>query len=164
VKLPLMIVHAPTDSEARIHPTSPRTGSDVAMPDLHGLSVVAVDDDADALSLVSEILEAAGARVTVAHSAAEALVILESTIPTVIVADIGMPAMDGLAFIARVRQHADENVRGVPAAALTAYARSDDRIKAMRAGFQLHLAKPIDPAELLTAVAALGGRPRGQRF
>jgi signal transduction histidine kinase/CheY-like chemotaxis protein len=158
VQLPLMIVHPMSDATPRVHPKSLLSGADISMPDLHGLRVIAVDDDVDALGLVSEILEAAGATVTIAHSAGEALLLLESTVPDVIVADIGMPVMDGLAFIARVRQHGNKTVRGVPAAALTAYARSDDRVKAMRSGFQLHLAKPIDPSELLTAVASLAAR------
>ena len=66
--------------------------------------------------------------------------------------------MDGFQFIDRVRRHANPRVRELPAAALTAYARSDDRVKALRAGFQIHLAKPIDPAELVTTIAALAKR------
>jgi CheY-like chemotaxis protein len=69
-----------------------------------------------------------------------------------------MPGFDGFALIDRVRRHDDERAREIPAAALTAYARSEDRMKALRAGFQMHLAKPIDPAELVTTVAALAKR------
>jgi CheY-like chemotaxis protein len=69
-----------------------------------------------------------------------------------------MPRVDGFQLIERVRAHRNPLVRRVPAAALTAYARSDDRVKALRAGFQIHLAKPIDPAELVTAIAALAQR------
>jgi CheY-like chemotaxis protein len=76
----------------------------------------------------------------------------------VLVADLGMPQMDGFELIARIRRSADAAVRDVPAAALTAYARSEDRAKALRSGFQLHLSKPIDPAELMTAIAALARR------
>ena len=78
--------------------------------------------------------------------------------PDVIVADLGMPQVDGFQFIDRVRRHRNARVRDVPAAALTAYARSEDRMKALRAGFQIHLAKPIDPAELVTTIAALAKR------
>jgi CheY-like chemotaxis protein len=107
---------------------------------------------------VSEVLQAAGARVTTAASAAEALKVLDADVPDVIVADLGMPHVDGFQFIGRVRRHHSSRVRDVPAAALTAYARSEDRMKALRAGFQMHLAKPIDPAELVTTVAALAKR------
>jgi CheY-like chemotaxis protein len=117
-----------------------------------------VDDDRDALSLVVEVLEAAGARVTAANSAAEALASLDAEVPDVVVADLGMPHVNGFEFIDRVRRHDNPRVRELPAAALTAYARSDDRMKALRAGFHIHLAKPIDPAELVTTVAALAKR------
>jgi CheY-like chemotaxis protein len=79
-------------------------------------------------------------------------------VPDVLLADLGMPHVDGFQFLAQVRRHADPRVRRLPAAALTAYARSDDRVKALRAGFHIHLAKPIDPAELVTTVAALAKR------
>jgi CheY-like chemotaxis protein len=117
--------------------------------------VLAVDDDADALSLVAELLESAGARVSTAPSAAEAMRRLDAEPPNVLVADLGMPLTDGFQLIAQVRRHANPIVRRIPAAALTAYARSDDRVKALRAGFQIHLAKPIDPTELITAIAAM---------
>jgi CheY-like chemotaxis protein len=104
------------------------------------------------------VLEAAGAHVITAQSARDALAQLAAAVPDVIVADLGMPQVDGFQFIERVRQHDDARVRNVPAAALTAYARSDDRMKALRAGFQIHLAKPIEPAELVTTIAALAKR------
>jgi CheY-like chemotaxis protein len=154
IMIPLMIVHAPArpDAPGHAHASSEK----LSLPDLSGLLVLAVDDDRDARVLVSEILELAGARVLVAASAAEALAMLEKETPDVVVADLGMPQVDGLQFIARVRQHREARVREVPAAALTAFARSEDRTKALRAGFHVHLAKPIDPAELVTTVAMLG--------
>jgi PAS domain S-box-containing protein len=160
VNLPLMIVHPVPRDEPRVHPRPGRKAPDAVDHDLHNVHVLAVDDDRDALSLLFEVLEAAGARVTIAHSAAEALAALEADPPDVLVADLGMPHVDGFELIARVRKHADANVRDVPAAALTAYARSEDRVKALRAGFQIHLAKPIEPAELTTTVAALANRFR----
>jgi len=120
--------------------------------------VLAVDDEPDALALVSEVLEAVGARVTTAQSAEGALEKLATETPDVIVADLGMPRMDGFAFIDRLRRHGNPRLREVPAAALTAYARSEDRMRALQAGFQIHLAKPIDPAELVTTIASLARR------
>ena len=105
-----------------------------------------------------EVLQAAGAHVSTARSVEEALAILETEVPDVVVADLGMPLVDGFQFIARVRRHHNPLVREVPAAALTAYARSEDRTTALRAGFQIHLAKPIDPAELVTTIASLARR------
>ncbi len=155
VKLPLMIVHPTRDESERVHPRSSAGLSTIGTGDLQGVHVLAVDDDADALSLLSELLNAAGARVSAAHSAEEALRQLDTEPPSVLVSDLGMPHVDGFALIEQVRRHRNPIVRRLPAAALTAYARSDDRMKALRAGFQIHLAKPIDPAELVTTVAAL---------
>jgi PAS domain S-box-containing protein len=158
LRIPLMIVHPVRDDVPRVHPRSDAGRPRRAAADLRGVSVLAVDDEPDALALVSEVLQAAGARVTTAASAAEALTILDADAPDVVVADLGMPHVDGFQFIDRVRRHHDSRVRDVPAAALTAYARSEDRMKALRAGFQMHLAKPIDPAELVTTIAALAKR------
>jgi CheY-like chemotaxis protein len=126
--------------------------------DLEKVHILAVDDDADALSLVAEVLEAAGARVSTARSAEDALRQVSTEVPNVLIADLGMPHVDGFQLIEQVRRHRNPLVRAIPAAALTAYARSDDRVKALRAGFQIHLAKPIDPAELVTTIAALAKR------
>ena len=159
VRLPLMIVHHEVPEERRIHPTSDgsrRTDSD--LPNLGGLSVLAVDDDADARALVAETLEARGARVSTVDSATEALKAIEQTQPDVIIADIGMASVDGFELIKRVRQSSNQAVREIPAAALTAYARAEDRMKTLQAGFQMHLAKPVDPAELIVAVASLARR------
>jgi PAS domain S-box-containing protein len=158
VKLPLMIVHSKSDDGTRGPTRSTALLPAVSAGDLHGVHVLAVDDERDSRSLVSEVLEAAGARVRSAASAAEALQLLEAEVPDVIVADLGMPQVDGFQFIDRVRRHPNPAVREVPAAALTAYARSDDRMRALRAGFHIHLAKPIDPAELVTTIAALARR------
>ena len=157
VTLPLMI-QLEADVRAQVGTRASPSAARVTVPDLRGVHVLAVDDDRDALRLVTEILEAAGARVTAAASAMEALSILETNAPDVLVTDVAMPQMDGFALLAQVRQSQDPAIRDVPAAALTAYARSGDRQKALRSGFQVHLAKPIDPGELMGAVATLVNR------
>src|SRR5262249_18503930 len=128
------------------------------IPNLRGIRVLAVDDDRDALGMVREILEATGAQVAVADSAMAALEALEAVQPDVLIADLGMPRMDGFELIAHVRRSDNKKVRDVPAAAVTAYARSDDRIRALKCGFQMHIAKPIDPSTLMAAIAVLAHR------
>jgi signal transduction histidine kinase/DNA-binding response OmpR family regulator len=155
LKLPLMIVHAAHDER---QPRQPQRPVDISTGDLRDVHVLAVDDERDALALVAEVLQTAGARVTTVSSAYQALATLDAEVPDVIVADLGMPLVDGYQFISRVRRHRNPRVRVLPAAALTAYARTDDRMRALRAGFHIHLAKPIDPAELITTIAALANR------
>ena len=159
VRIPLMVLKDMPDDRlpVRLHASSPARHQ-IAAGELDGVSVLAVDDERDAQALLAEVLEAAGARVRTAASAQQALVALDVEIPHVLVADLGMPEVDGFRLIERVRSHPNPRVRALPAAALTAYARSDDRMSALRAGFQLHLAKPIDPAELVTTIAALATR------
>jgi signal transduction histidine kinase/ActR/RegA family two-component response regulator len=155
LKLPLMIVHASREPSERVHPRSASGSRTIPVGELHGVHVLAVDDEADAVSLLAELLDAAGARVTTAQSVDDALRHLETHAPTVMITDLGMPHADGFQLIERVRHHRNPVVRRMPAAALTAYARSEDRVRALRAGFQIHLAKPIDPAELVTTIATL---------
>jgi PAS domain S-box-containing protein len=158
LKIPLMVVHRTREDVPRIHPRYGPGAPAIPIGDLSDIHVLVVDDELDALALVSEVVEAAGARVSTAQSAEDALIKLNQDVPDVVVADLGMPHLDGFQFIDRVRRHRNVQVRAVPAAALTAYARSDDRMKALKAGFQIHLAKPIDPAELVTTIAALAKR------
>jgi CheY-like chemotaxis protein len=133
-------------------------GAAAAAADLKGLQILVVDDDQDALTLVREILEGAGATVISADSGRAALRALDSCIPHAIISDLGMPGMDGFELLTEVRQSPVESRRSIPAAALTAYARSEDRTRSLRSGFQIHLSKPIDPRELVAAVAALTSR------
>jgi PAS domain S-box-containing protein len=159
VKLPVMLAHhAGTDPTE----TMPLPAGTTYLSDLTGITVLAVDDDDDALAMVRDILEAAGAEVTTAKSAEMALAQLRTDRPDVLVADLGMPRVDGFQLIAQVRQNGDAAIRSVPAAALTAYARSDDRARALRAGFQMHLAKPINPVELVDAVRTLSRTRTGE--
>jgi PAS domain S-box-containing protein len=159
VKLPLMIVHPIASPKDRVHPlTSGLQPPESEVPNLNGIRVLAVDDDRDALEMVKVILEATGAYVAVADSASSALEILEIVKPDVLVLDLGMPRMDGFELLAQIRRSQDAAVRDIPAAALTALARTEDRTRTLRSGFQMHLAKPIDPAELMAATAALAKR------
>jgi PAS domain S-box-containing protein len=155
VRLPLMIVHPEQASDRRTHTTARTPADGGALPRLDGLRVLTVDDDGDARALVRETLEAAGAAVTAADSVAQAIDALGAVRPDVLLADIGMAGSDGFDLIQRVRTSDIPQVREVPAAALTAYARAEDRMHALQAGFQMHLAKPVDPAELIVAVATL---------
>ncbi len=159
VKLPVSIVHtdASRDRE-RVHPIVETPTDSAPVRLLNGIRALAVDDDEDSLRMLREILELAGADVHVARSAAAALRDLESWRPDVLLADIGMPEVDGFELIERIRRLPDPGLRDLPAAALTAYARSIDRARALASGFELHLSKPINPAELTTAVAALTRR------
>ena len=122
---------------------------------MSGFHILVVDDDSNALVLLREILEMTGATVVTADSAQEALTILEKMTPDLLLADLGMPQMSGFELIDWVRQSERQDLKSLPAAALTAYARSEDRTKALQHGFQLHLAKPIDPGQLLAAVESL---------
>jgi PAS domain S-box-containing protein len=159
VKLPLMAVHSQPELDVTsVHPRQAGTASPGPMLDLSGTHVLIVDDEPDAVTLLKEILTTAGARVTTAKSARTALETIQQTRPDVLVTDVGMPAMDGFELIERLRRLDDAALRDIPAAALTAYARTEDRAKALRSGFEMHLAKPIDPVELVAAVKALARR------
>jgi CheY-like chemotaxis protein/anti-sigma regulatory factor (Ser/Thr protein kinase) len=124
---------------------------------LSGVRVLIVDDDADARHLTKLVLSDFGADPEVAGGVEEALVALDRFDPHVLVSDLGMPTQDGFRLIREVRARGYSFQR-LPAIALTAFARSEDRQKALRAGFQLHLVKPVDAAELSAAIAALIGR------
>ena len=123
---------------------------------LAGLKVLVVDDEPDARAVIRRVLAGSGAVVAVASSVGEALDLLDRDRPDVIVSDIGMPDVDGYDLIRQIR--ATHSGRDLPAAALTAFARAEDRKKALLAGFQSHVTKPVDPAELTAVVASLSGR------
>ncbi|MCC6551831.1 MAG: response regulator [Polyangiaceae bacterium] len=124
--------------------------------ELQGLRVLVVEDDPDARELVAEVLLQHRAEVVAVGSAQAALEVLSSARPHVLVSDVAMPGGDGYELIRHIRQRAPEDGGGVPALALTARALAEDHAHALAAGFQMHAAKPIDPAELVTAVARLG--------
>jgi len=160
VRLPLMIVHTERPDTRREHPRTERLTPLTSLGDLHGIRVLAVDDEEDALTLLRVVLEAAGAEVTTVVSPHLALERIEAVRPQVLVVDLGMPGMDGFELIGHIRASSNPAVRDVPAAALTAFARSEDRTRALRSGFEMHLAKPVDPGELVVSVATLVRRSR----
>ena len=121
---------------------------------LHGVKVLIVDDEPDARDLVQRFLSECGANPTVAASAAEAQRVLAAFAPDVIISDIGMPEQDGYEFMRAVRDRGYK----MPAVALTAFARAEDRIRSIQSGYQMHLPKPVEPAELVAIVASLAGR------
>jgi PAS domain S-box-containing protein len=157
VTLPLIILGKDSDRGERIHPTAAETSEAVPMPKLDGVRVLIVDDEADALELIRRVLENQGALVATVRTGEEALQRLHSETPDVLISDIGMPGMDGYQFLRRMRA-AEPKGQRVPALALTAFARPDDRKNAILAGYQAHLAKPFDMAELAIVVAGLVGR------
>jgi CheY-like chemotaxis protein len=125
---------------------------------LKGLRVLVVDDEPDARELLTVTLSQAGAQVTAAASCGEAFKTLVQLKHDVLISDIGMPDQDGYALIRKVRLLDPEQGGRIPAVALTAYAGNEDRTRALSAGFQRHVAKPVDPAELTEVVADVAGR------
>ncbi|MBC8106874.1 MAG: PAS domain S-box protein [Anaerolineae bacterium] len=159
IELPLMVVHDLGSQRARQHPrTSSPTTSLAEQPSLAGITVLAVDDEPDGRDLVRRVLEECGAQVILAGSAQEALSLVKSQRPDMIVSDIGMPIEDGYELIRKVRQLSPEEGGKTPAAALTAFARAEDRTRALLAGYQTHIAKPVEPTELAASVASLATR------
>jgi PAS domain S-box-containing protein len=158
VKLPLNESRA-VDSETRIENAEKPAGRFAI---LDGLRLLVVDDEADARELIIATLKQYGAEVTALASTAEALGALAKNEaarqPDVILSDIGMPGEDGLALISALRAMERGEAKRIPAIALTAYARAEDRERALGAGFQLHFAKPFDPVALVEAIAAVAGR------
>jgi PAS domain S-box-containing protein len=151
VRLPL-VISAPHHSEGpRVHP---KVGEPVSgeLPSLAGIRVLLVDDEADALEVLSTMLSKTGAEVLTATSADQAFSIFMRHKPTILVSDLGMPGTDGYTLLERIRALKSEEGARVPAVALTAFARGQDRLKALAAGFQVHVAKPVDFLELATII------------
>jgi PAS domain S-box-containing protein len=159
IALPLQVVHDDGGNEVRIHPEAPsHERIECASLSLLGLRILAVDDEPDARELVKRVLEECDATVRTAGSVDEAIAVFKSWRPDVLVSDLGMPGRDGYELMRSIRALSDAEGGKVQAAALTAYARSEDRTRAMLAGYQTHVAKPVDPTELIAVVATLGGR------
>ncbi|HBL10671.1 MAG TPA: hybrid sensor histidine kinase/response regulator [Cyanobacteria bacterium UBA11162] len=149
VRLPLMVANSPTHQ---------REVQVLELPNLTGLDILIVDDETDIRELIAFILEQSGASVSVTTSAEEALIKLKESIPDVLLSDIGMPHVDGYMLMEKVKDLLSEKGRKIPAIALTAYAGEYHQQKALEAGFQMHLAKPVEPEELVRAIARLVGR------
>jgi CheY-like chemotaxis protein len=120
---------------------------------LTGLQILVVDDDTDTRNFLTTVLEQHGAKVTAVASVSKALEALQNLMPDVLVSDIGMPGEDGYGLIRKVRALEAERGGKIPAIALTAYASDEERMRSLSAGFQMHLPKPVEPAELIAVVA-----------
>ncbi|WP_145647396.1 hybrid sensor histidine kinase/response regulator [Pseudoduganella lurida] len=162
VRLPLTTGLATGERSTRPAPAAgealPATAE--SMRDLAGLRVLVVDDEPDTRELIKRVLSDCNAQVLTASSAQEALQRLPQWHPELLLSDIGMPEMDGFELLAQVRALAPEAGGGVPAIALTAFARSEDRLRVLEAGFTDHIAKPVEPSELVAAVALAAARRR----
>ncbi|MEO8275685.1 MAG: ATP-binding protein [Thermoanaerobaculia bacterium] len=162
VRFPLSVLQGYVASDLRLHSGSESIDPvDFRTLDLSGTKVVAVDDDQDARELIRRVLSECAAEVFTAASAEEALRLIEAEHPDVLVSDIGMPEIDGYELLRRVRLLGSERGGDVPVIALTAFARSEDRTRALHAGFRVHVSKPIEPSELVATVASVSGRAPG---
>ena len=165
VRLPFSVQHGangerPHSAAGMRAPAMP-PGADASQPlsDLSGLQVLVVDDEADARELIKRILSDCHADVLTAATATEALQLLQTARPDLLVSDIGMPDVDGFELLGRVRALGAAHGGDVPAIALTAFARSEDRIRALASGFLTHISKPVEPADLIAKVAGSRAAP-----
>ena len=136
----------------------PAAGPTLAPPELADMTVLVIDDELDSLELVQQVLAASDATILTATGAREALRLVELRRPDLVISDIGMPLVDGFELIRRIRAMPDRDVAGVAAIALTAFSRREDQQRALEAGFDEYLAKPVAPATLLQTVAAIVAR------
>ncbi len=162
VQLPISVFPAVAAQEQRPRPATDARPPTASTPNLKGLRILVVDDEPDTLEALRLLLEQRGAKVHTAISAARALEDLEAWRPEVLVSDIGMPREDGYDLIRNVRALGPDRGGRVPAVALTAYAREEDRAQILAAGFQVHIRKPAEPTELLAAIARLVGGYEGR--
>ena len=156
IELPLSKAAPPTrrSRAGLVGAPSPAT-PELTLRDLGGVSVLVVDDDRDARELIARILTDCHARVRIAASAREAFDALRADLPDLLISDLGMPEVDGFELLSWVRSLGRDRGGLLPAVALTAFARSEDRLRALEAGFNSHISKPVEPSELIAAVASL---------
>jgi CheY-like chemotaxis protein len=159
VMLPITPVYQVDASGSRVHPAARDL---LPAPDgndrLDGLKVLVVDDEPDTRELLKQGLEYCGASVRLAGSAAEALAKLDNELPDILISDIGMPGTDGYDLIRQVRNLANEKTRKIAAIALTAYTRVEDRLQALRAGYDMHVPKPVELTELVAVAVSVTRR------
>lgn len=148
VQIPLMAVRLLPEAPPPIAASSDQYAS------LRNVQVLVVDDEADTRELLATVLEQAGANVKTAASVHEALQLLQQSQPHILISDVGMPEQDGYTLIHHLREVESVPTNTIPAIALTAYAREEDRQQLLKAGFQLHLSKPVEPTALVAAVAS----------
>jgi CheY-like chemotaxis protein len=129
--------------------------STIELPRLEGVRALVVDDQADARILICRLIEEHGGRCILAESGAQALTLIGQEDVNILISDIGMPDFDGYQLIRKIRSMHSSDARNLPAIALTAYARADDRQRALLAGFQMHVSKPVEPRELIAGIASL---------
>jgi CheY-like chemotaxis protein len=154
VALPISVIRT-EETRAERREFSDVDVSALELPNLTGVSALVVDDQPDARILICRLIEEHGGRCMVAASGADALRMLIEEDVNILISDIGMPDFDGYELIRKIRTMHDSRVRNIPAIALTAYARNDDRQRALLAGFQMHVSKPVEPRELIAGVASL---------
>jgi CheY-like chemotaxis protein/two-component sensor histidine kinase len=130
---------------------------------LDAIRILVVEDESDTRDFLKRLLEGHGAEVVVAASVTEALSLFKIERPDMLISDIGLPQIDGYDLVQQIRAGDADAARGIPAIALTAYARAEDRMRALRAGYQVHIAKPVEPGELLAAIASFAGLIGAQR-
>jgi len=160
VQLPLLGMGEVIGSPLQRHPRASDGLANVLLGRLDKIKVLLVDDEPNANEAVQALLDSCGAEVRVAGSAAQALQMLDVWRPDVLISDIAMPEEDGYVLIKKIRARSARESGDVPAAALTAYAKIDDRVSILAAGFQMYLSKPADPGELIAVVASLAARRR----
>jgi PAS domain S-box-containing protein len=154
VALPISVIRTEDNLKAEHSAFSDVDVSTIELPNLAGARALVVDDEADARILICRLIEEQGGHCTLADSGADALRIMSEENVNILISDIGMPDFDGYQLIKKIRT-LDGSSRNLPAIALTAYARNDDRQRALLAGFQMHLSKPVEPRELIAGIASL---------
>jgi CheY-like chemotaxis protein len=159
VTLPALTLHnSAGDTRAPVDEMAPKGN-----PRLQGLKVLVVDDDQDTCEIISAVLAAAGAEIRTCLSASQALTAIDAWVPDLLVSDIAMPGDDGYTLIRKIRARKTEEGGRMLAVALTAYGRNEDRMKALSAGYQVHVGKPIEPSQLVSVVASVTGYASGTR-
>jgi CheY-like chemotaxis protein len=159
LRLPLIAVHSGKyDARRTFSSTAFLEARELPAVNLSGVRIMVVDDEKDGRELVKRVLEGCGAEMFTAATADEALAMLTRVQPQVLVSDIGMPNVDGFELLRRIRALGADKGGALPAIALTAFARPEDRTQALHAGFAVHVAKPVEPVDLIATVASVAGR------